>query len=92
ESAKALADTIQMTFPKARLILVVAMASDKDHLAFARELLSVRQLDAIILTEVGIAGDRYRSTPLSLLKDSWIQASKEVGVDIQECGGVTELL
>lgn len=95
ESAKALADTIQMTFPKARLILVVAMASDKDHIAFARELLSVRQLDAIILTEVRIAGDRSRSTPLSLLKDSWIQASKEVGVDIQDAGGVagvTELL
>ncbi|GMP70482.1 hypothetical protein CsSME_00029317 [Camellia sinensis var. sinensis] len=40
DSAKALADTIQMTFPKAKLVLVVAMASDKDHLGFARELLS----------------------------------------------------
>ncbi|KAL7193782.1 hypothetical protein ACSBR2_025415 [Camellia fascicularis] len=29
ESAKALADTIQMTFPKAKLVLVVAMASDR---------------------------------------------------------------
>ncbi|XP_059629099.1 dihydrofolate synthetase isoform X3 [Cornus florida] len=40
ESAKALVDTLQMTFPEARLVFVVAMASDKDHLAFARELLS----------------------------------------------------
>ncbi|KAL7190971.1 hypothetical protein ACSBR2_023108 [Camellia fascicularis] len=39
ESAKALADTIQMTFPKAKLFLVVAMESDKDHLGFTRELL-----------------------------------------------------
>lgn len=40
ESAKALVDTIQMTFPGARLALVVAMASDKDHVGFAREFLS----------------------------------------------------
>lgn len=49
ESAKALADTIQMTFPKARLILVVAMASDKDHIAFARELLSGSELEPYLL-------------------------------------------
>jgi hypothetical protein len=29
-----------MAFPDARVALVVAMASDKDHLAFAREFLS----------------------------------------------------
>ncbi|XP_028106672.1 dihydrofolate synthetase-like [Camellia sinensis] len=40
EFAKALADTIQMAFPKAKLVLVVAMASDKDHLGFSRELFS----------------------------------------------------
>ncbi|KAL7221822.1 hypothetical protein ACSBR1_023712 [Camellia fascicularis] len=44
ESAKALADTIQMTFPKAKLVLVVAMASDKDHLGFTRELLLGQKL------------------------------------------------
>lgn len=35
-----MAETIEMTFPKAKLLLVVAMASDKDHSGFARELLS----------------------------------------------------
>lgn len=40
DSAKALVDTIHMAFPEARLALVVAMANDKDHLAFAREFLS----------------------------------------------------
>ncbi|XP_024947945.2 dihydrofolate synthetase isoform X5 [Citrus sinensis] len=45
ESAKALVDTIQMTFPQARLALVVAMAIDKDHLAFAKEFLSVGHID-----------------------------------------------
>lgn len=29
-----------MTFPDSRLAIVVAMACDKDHLAFAKELLS----------------------------------------------------
>ncbi|KAF5947565.1 hypothetical protein HYC85_013522 [Camellia sinensis] len=86
DSAKALADTIQMTFPKAKLVLVVAMASDKDHLGFARELLSVRKLEAIFLTEVDIAGDKARMTPASLLKDSWIQASKEAGINILDYG------
>ncbi|PSS32343.1 Dihydrofolate synthetase [Actinidia chinensis var. chinensis] len=86
ESAKALADTIGMTFPKAKLVLVVAMASDKDHLGFARELLSVRKLEAVFLTEVDIAGDKSRMTSASILKDCWVQASKVVGVNILEYG------
>ncbi|KAI8540455.1 hypothetical protein RHMOL_Rhmol09G0265000 [Rhododendron molle] len=86
ESARALADTIEMTFPKARLVLVVAMASDKDHSGFARELLSARKLEAVFLTEVDIAGDKSRMTSASVLKDCWIQASKEVGVDIVDDG------
>lgn len=40
DSAKALVETIDMAFPGARLALVVAMASDKDHVGFAREFLS----------------------------------------------------
>lgn len=39
ESAKALSDTVTLAFPEARLTVVVAMASDKDHLAFAKEIL-----------------------------------------------------
>jgi hypothetical protein len=33
-------DTIRTAFPKARLAFVVAMACDKDHAGFAREILS----------------------------------------------------
>jgi len=40
ESARALVDTIKMAFPDAPLALVVAMATDKDHAAFAKEFLS----------------------------------------------------
>ena len=40
ESAKALANTISTVCQNCRLVVVVAMASDKDHSDFAKELLS----------------------------------------------------
>lgn len=40
ESAHAMADMVKMAFPDARLVLVVAMAKDKDHTGFAKALLS----------------------------------------------------
>ncbi|XP_041015251.1 dihydrofolate synthetase isoform X2 [Juglans microcarpa x Juglans regia] len=83
ESANALVNTIRMTFPEASLALVVAMASDKDHIGFAREFLSAgERFRAVFLTEADIAGGRSRTTPASLLRDCWIQASKELGVPI----------
>ncbi|CAM9002678.1 unnamed protein product [Rhodiola kirilowii] len=82
ESARALVNTIQMTFPDAPLILVVAMASDKDHVAFAREFLYGTQIDAVFLTEVDIAGSKTRTTPSSLLMDYWIQACEGSGINL----------
>ncbi|KAL9255143.1 Dihydrofolate synthetase-like protein [Drosera capensis] len=83
ESAKALVRTIGMTYPEAKLVLVVAMASDKDHAGFAKECLSEgQQLEAVCLTEVDVAGDKYRTTSASILKDSWLKASKEQGAKI----------
>lgn len=58
ESAKALVDTIQMTFPQARLALVVAMAIDKDHLAFAKEFLS-----GIVLWYSAVLNEKYHQEP-----------------------------
>ncbi|KAJ9139793.1 hypothetical protein P3X46_030492 [Hevea brasiliensis] len=81
ESAKALVDTIRMAFPEARLVLVVAMASDKDHRAFAREFLLDEQLEAVFLTEADIAGGKSRTTTASLLRDHWVQASEELGIN-----------
>ncbi|KAK4487342.1 hypothetical protein RD792_006044 [Penstemon davidsonii] len=85
ESAQALVNMIKMTFPESRLVLVVAMANDKDHLGFARPLLSAGCLEAVYFTEVDIAGDSSRTTSASLLKDSWIQASKEMGINFLDC-------
>lgn len=95
ESAKALLETIQMTFPDSRLAVVVAMASDKDHLAFAKEFLSGRQLEAVYLTEADIAGGTSRTTSASVLRDCWIRASKELGIKVvhdrmAECGELFE--
>lgn len=82
ESARALMETIKMTFPEAGLTLVVAMASDKDHLGFARECLSGGHVNGVVLTEASIAGSKSRTTAASLLRNCWIQASKELGIDV----------
>nr|XP_023904169.1 dihydrofolate synthetase-like [Quercus suber]POE45612.1 dihydrofolate synthetase [Quercus suber] len=58
ESANALVKRIKMTFGVAPLALVVAMASDKDHIGFAREFLSGGELEAVLLTEGDIAGGK----------------------------------
>ncbi|KAG9152176.1 hypothetical protein Leryth_026124 [Lithospermum erythrorhizon] len=95
DSARALANTVNMAFPEAKVILVVAMANDKDHLGFAEELLSVRGLKAVFLSEVNIAGDRSRTVSASLLRESWTEASRKMGIDIHENsnnGGLTESL
>ncbi|KAK9122146.1 hypothetical protein Syun_019763 [Stephania yunnanensis] len=60
------------------------MANDEDHSAFARQLLLGRLPEAVVLTEVSIAGDRPRMTPASLLKGAWIQAPKELDVEIAD--------
>lgn len=51
--------------------------SNSDDIAFS----SGGQLEAVFLTEVDIAGAKSRSTSASKLRDCWIQASKELGID-----------
>ncbi|EYU19621.1 hypothetical protein ABFS82_06G103100 [Erythranthe guttata] len=92
ESAQALLTMIKMAFPESRLVLVVAMANDKDHLGFARVLLSAGCLEAVCLTEIDIAGERFRTTSSSSLKESWIQACGENGADFLECKTVKDEL
>ncbi|KAH6828063.1 Folylpolyglutamate synthetase family protein [Perilla frutescens var. hirtella] len=85
ESAQALVDMIKISFPDARLVLVVAMANDKDHTGFARVFLSLGCLEAVCFTEVDIAGDRSRTTSSSSLKCSWIKACGEIGGSFRDC-------
>ncbi|CAN0891798.1 Dihydrofolate synthetase [Linum grandiflorum] len=79
ESAKSLMETIQMAFPDAELAFVVAMASDKNHIAFAKEILSARGLAAVFLTEAEIAGGKSRTTSAGWLREQWVRACKETG-------------
>ncbi|XP_010539028.1 PREDICTED: dihydrofolate synthetase [Tarenaya hassleriana] len=80
ESARALRDMISMTFPGQKLAFVVSMASDKDHLGFAKELLSGQRPEAAFLTEADIAGAKTRATSSSSLTDTWIKAADELGI------------
>ncbi|KAL4307426.1 hypothetical protein S245_057006 [Arachis hypogaea] len=86
ESAEALMSTLQMAFPEAPLTFIVAMASDKDHIGFAKYILSGVQVEAVILTEAAIAGGATRITPASSLRQSWIQASEELGIGVVHDG------
>ena len=66
DSARAVVHTIQMTFPGAHLALVVAMASDKDHVGFAREFLSGICLSCLaVLYIVSPFDNEWRTGPHS---------------------------
>lgn len=75
---------IENEFAGKRLVFVVAMASDKDHVSFAKELLSGVRPEAVVLTEADIGGGKVRSTSCSVLKESWIKAADELGLGVME--------
>lgn len=43
-------------------------------------------MQTVLLTEAAIAGGVTRTTPASLLRDSWIKASEELGIGIVHDG------
>lgn len=47
---------------------------------FSPQILAVKGLDAVLFTEVSIAGDKSRTTSIASLRGSWIQASKGIGI------------
>ncbi|RRT40138.1 hypothetical protein B296_00058702, partial [Ensete ventricosum] len=89
-------EVIRMVQPDGVLAFLVAMASDKAHLAFAKQLLSgtvgsllkflCRRPELILLTEVSIAGGRSRIALASTLKDAWTRALLESGADFVDIG------
>ncbi|TVU03438.1 hypothetical protein EJB05_51039, partial [Eragrostis curvula] len=88
-SAKALSDVIETVKPEGPLALVVGMASDKEHLAFAEQLLSGPLPDIVLLTEASIAGGNSRTMPASSLKELWIAAAQDQGIDHMDIGTVS---
>lgn len=81
-SAKALASTLKMVFSSESLALVIAMASDKDHYEFCAQLLSGSIPKVVVATESLVAGGRFRSTPASLLAQTWDRAAKDHNLDV----------
>lgn len=71
---------IKRDFAEKRLVFVVAMASDKDHVSFAKELLSGLKPEAVVLTEADIGGGKVRSTACAVLKESWTKPAEELGL------------
>lgn len=84
ESARALKEMIKKDFTEKRMVFVVAMASDKDHESFAKELLSGLKPEAVVVTETEIGGGKVRSTACSVLKESWINVADELGSGFME--------
>ncbi|KAL2607665.1 hypothetical protein R1flu_026238 [Riccia fluitans] len=80
-SAAALGNTLTRTFPESCLALVVAMASDKEHLAFARALLQGANPRIVVTTRVDIAGGTTRTMSASALADTFECAGQELGME-----------
>ncbi|KAL3690485.1 hypothetical protein R1sor_016794 [Riccia sorocarpa] len=82
-SAAALGDTLRRMFSGSCLVLVVAMASDKDHLAFARALLKGANPRLVVTTKVDIAGSMTRTMSASVLANIFKCAGQELGIETQ---------
>ncbi|XP_078439408.1 folylpolyglutamate synthetase family protein isoform X2 [Wolffia australiana] len=85
-SAKALADMVNAVAPNRHLALVVAMASDKNHLKFASQLLSGLRPELVVLTEASIAGSSSRTASALSLKDAWVDAAAGLGLGFKPIG------
>ncbi|XP_031500277.1 dihydrofolate synthetase isoform X3 [Nymphaea colorata] len=81
-----LANMVQMTHMDYKSAVVVAMASDKNHSAFANQLLSGLRPDIVVFTETSIAGSRSRAMTVSSLKEIWTQLAKKLEIDFQDLG------
>ncbi|WVZ84620.1 LOW QUALITY PROTEIN: hypothetical protein U9M48_031634 [Paspalum notatum var. saurae] len=84
-------DVIETVRPEGPLAFVVGMANDKEHLAFARQLLLGRTPDVVLLTEASIAGGASRTMPASSLKDVWIAAAQDQGIDYLDIGSISSV-
>uniref|UniRef100_A0ACD5X2A2 Uncharacterized protein n=1 Tax=Avena sativa TaxID=4498 RepID=A0ACD5X2A2_AVESA len=87
-SAKALSDVIRAVESEGPLALIIGMADDKEHLAFAAQLLSGRRPNVVLLTKVRIAGGTARSMPASALKDIWLGVAHDQGIQCADIGSI----
>ena len=75
ESAAAATATAREVFPDAlKIAEEVAMAADKDHVGFLREIIRAR-VDVVVLTTVDISGGRERAAETETLAAAWDDAT-----------------
>jgi folylpolyglutamate synthase len=72
-AARMLALTLDEVFPKHKVALVVAMARDKEHIGILQGLGTIEACEAIIFTEVKIAGSEIRAAPSAELERLAVQ-------------------
>jgi len=70
DSALCLSQTTRSCFPHAQIALVLAMASDKDHYGFCREIQKMEP-SIVVFTDVAIAGTSNRSAAPGVLAGAW---------------------
>ncbi|CAL5071874.1 unnamed protein product [Urochloa decumbens] len=88
-SAKALSNVIETVRLEGPLALVVGMANDKEHLAFAEQLLVGSRPDVVLLTEASIAGGASRAMPAPSLKEIWMSAARDLGINCVDIGTIS---
>lgn len=86
-SARVLVETLREVYPGHEFSFVVAMADDKDHGGFLRELCEAKPV-SIVCTQMEVAGGSSRTTEAKLLADafdpSWSAPTPEVVVNFDE--------
>jgi len=87
-SAKTLSNMIETVRPEGPLALVVGMANDKAHFAFAEQLLAGSRPDVVLLTEASIAGGASRAMPALSLKEIWMTAARDLGISCVDIGTI----
>jgi len=88
-SAKTLSNMIETVRPEGPLALVVGMANDKAHFAFAEQLLAGSRPDVVLLTEASIAGGASRTMPALSLKEIWMAAARYLDFNCVDIGTIS---
>jgi len=75
-SAKVLIQSLNEVYPNRKFVFVVAMADDKDHRGFLRELYAAKPV-SVYCTQINVAGDAMRTTRANVLASAHDSSSSQ---------------
>ena len=75
-SAKVLIQTLNEVYPNQKFVFVVAMADDKDHRGFLRELYAAKPV-SVYCTQINVAGGALRTTRANVLASAHDSSSSQ---------------